>query len=103
MSTLLISVRKTLDVSADQAGPPSVGVVANVYPVGTRERSIPTEHRRRLRNLVVPFELEKAHLHVDVEPGEDLVEALLPSGQIVSKEVKVGQNETCPVVLETAE
>ncbi len=102
MTRLSISVDKWLESSGDPHGLPRVGVVANIYPVGAPAGLDPAK-RRALRDLVVPFEARGGggpHLEVAVDPGEYLVEATLPSGEVVGSSVRVQEGEVRPVLLQ---
>jgi hypothetical protein len=72
------------------------GVVANIYAVPSPGE--PASASRDRRDLLIPSGQERPHV-VDVEPGRYLVEALLPSGDIVSSEVTVAEKEQLDVTL----
>jgi len=63
------------------------GAIANVYPVGTSS----SEQNKSLRNIVIPAGSGPASRSIDVDPGRYLIEAKLPSGEVLSQEVEVPQ------------
>jgi hypothetical protein len=77
---------------------PDHGVVANVYDVTTAGRKDRRQDSwgRDLRNLVIPagpmWEQEE-FLSVELPSGEYLVEAILPSGRVISEEVTLQEGD----------
>ncbi len=69
------------------------GVIATLYPL---EADAATSRRQ---SVVIPAGAVEP-VEVEVGTGRYLVEALLPSGETVAKEVDVGEGEVAPVELE---
>lgn len=61
---------------------PDNGVVANIYALG------PGQHANSKRNVVIPVGYGSNYQRIELEPGHYLVEAIMPSGDIVSQEVE---------------
>jgi hypothetical protein len=59
---------------------PNNGVVANIYALD------PDRHANSRRNVVIPVGHGGKFQRVELEPGHYLVEAMMPSGDIVSQE-----------------
>ena len=66
---------------------PSNGVMANVYALG------PNKQTNSKRSLVIPVGDGQSYSTVNLEPGNYLVEAILPSGDIISDEKTVNEGE----------
>jgi len=64
------------------------GAIANVYPVST---TLSSEENKALRNIIIPAGSGPVSRSVDVNPGRYLIEAKLPSGEVLSQEVEVPQ------------
>lgn len=60
---------------------PAIGVVANIYDI-TEDRA----ERKSHRDILLPIGDSK---EITVEPGKYMVEAILPSGQMISEEVTI--------------
>jgi len=61
---------------------PANGVIANIYALD------PKKHKNSKRNVVIPVGSGSTFRSVEVEPGHYLVEAIMPSGDIISKEAE---------------
>lgn len=67
----------------DDVDLPEFGVVANIYDI-----SSPPGKRNNIRDLVIPAGMPSGEFEeVELPPGEYVVEAVLPSGEILSEEV----------------
>src|SRR5690349_9606807 len=73
---------------------PSNGVIANIYALD------PGKQANSKRDVVIPIGFSKLLEQVDLEPGNYLVEAILPSGNILTQEAEVIDGEWPKVLLE---
>ena len=92
MSSLRLRVQKRLDTS--------MGAVASLRRL-TDEFGRPTAYRDR-RDIVIPASDYGAAEPVVVSPGLWLVEATLPSGELIAAQVDVAPDKDVPVVLQPA-
>lgn len=76
---------------------PRNGVVANVYALD------PERHANSKRNLVIPVGSGNSFQSVELEPGHYLVEAIMPSGDIVSLEAVAVEGQWPKVELSAEE
>lgn len=67
---------------------PEFGVVANIYDVSDRPGK-----RNNLRDLVIPAGSRGFSEDIELDPGKYIVEAILPSGEVVSEEVTVEDSQ----------
>lgn len=81
-------VRLYLDKALLEGPLPEFGVLANVYPVSFTQEA-KRGAGRQLRNLILPVGYGSDTLEVDLDPGRYVVEALLPSGRVVSEDLDV--------------
>jgi hypothetical protein len=79
----------------------SMGAVATLQRVANENGEALTKGRRI--ELTIPANWGGETHQVDVEPGRWLVEATLPSGEVISDEVAIARGETLPVTLHSAE
>jgi hypothetical protein len=79
----------------------SMGAIAKLQRVAD-EWGAAVEHGERF-DVVVPANYDGSALDVAVDPGRWLVEATLPSGEVISEEVAVAAGQDVPVTLEEAE
>lgn len=73
---------------------PSNGIIANIYALD------PDKHANSKRDVVIPIGFSGLLQRVDLEPGNYLVEAILPSGNILTQEAEVIDGEWPKVLLE---
>jgi hypothetical protein len=94
MSTLKIR----LDVKDLYQGPKEFGVVANIHPLPSKERTSPIsrEKRKKLQNILIPagniWDTDPEFQSVTLPPGHYFVEAILPSEEVVGEEVLVADS-----------
>ena len=97
MSTLKLR----LDIWGFEGSLPNYGVVTNIYDVTHDPRE-----RKSKRNIEIPAGAigESVFRHVELEPGRYVIEAVLPSGQVIDDEVSVQESaEPQEVRLQTPE
>ncbi len=95
MSGLTLRLQKHLERET------AAGAVATLWRVADETG---TAVRGGLRlEVIIPASLAGEGKRVDVEPGHWLVEATLPSGEILTKEVAVPSGEIVPVTLHASE
>ena len=78
-----------------------MGAVATLQHVANESGEAITTGRRI--ELTIPANRGNTFRQVNVEPGRWLVEATLPSGEVISEEVAVGSGEDLPVTVQSAE
>jgi len=67
---------------------PEFGVVANVYDVSSR-----VSERKSVRDLVIPAgPFPERFEEVKLDPGQYVIEAILPSGEVISEEVSIDES-----------
>ena len=78
-----------------------LGVVANIYriPKSRHEKPIDRAKKKALRNLIIPVGEETRPKIAEVEAVRYIVEAILPSGEVITKDVSVKKDETLEVEL----
>jgi hypothetical protein len=80
----------------------SMGAVATLQHVANESGEAMTRGRRI--EVTIPANwMGNSVRQVNVEPGRWLVEATLPSGEVITEEVAVGSGEDLPVTLHSAE
>lgn len=79
----------------------SMGAVATLQRVAD-ERGVAVPYQTRL-DVVVPANSSGVAENVTVDPGRWLIEATLPSGEVINEEVTVASGDQAPVVLRAAE
>ena len=79
----------------------SMGAVAMLQRVAD-ESGAAVRHGQRL-DVIIPANSGGSTHHVAVDPGRWLVEATLPSGELISEEVAVANGQDVPVTLYAAE
>lgn len=79
----------------------SMGAVATLQRVAD-ESGAAVRHGQRL-DVIIPANSGGSTHHVVVDPGRWLVEATLPSGEVISEEVAVANGQDVPVTLYAAE
>jgi hypothetical protein len=79
----------------------SMGAVAMLQRVAD-ENGAAVRQGQRL-DVIIPANSGGSTHHVAVEPGRWLVEATLPSGEVISEEVAVASGQDVPVTLHAAE
>jgi hypothetical protein len=94
MSSLALRLHKNHVVT-------SMGAVATLQQVANESGKAITKGQRI--ELTIPANWGNSVKRVNVEPGRWLVEATLPSGEVISEEVAVGSGEDLPVTLHSAE
>jgi len=72
---------------------PANGVIANIYALD------PKKHKNSKRNVVIPVGSGSTFRSVEVEPGHYLVEAIMPSGDIISKEAEAVEGQWAKIEL----
>ncbi|BCH34821.1 hypothetical protein MesoLjLc_67510 [Mesorhizobium sp. L-8-10] len=94
MSSLALRLHK-------QSVQTSMGAVATLQQVANESGDAVTRGRRI--DVTIPANAGSRAYSVGVEPGRWLVEATLPSGEVISKEVAVASGEHLPVTLQSVE
>ncbi|MER9771245.1 hypothetical protein [Mesorhizobium sp. M0220] len=93
MSSLALRLNK-------QSVQTSMGAVATLQQVANENGEAVTRGRRI--DVTIPANAGSRAHSVKVEPGRWLVEATLPSGEVISEEVAVASGEDLPVTLQSA-
>lgn len=73
---------------------PRNGVIANIYALD------PHKGANSKRNVVIPIGFNNPLMQVALEPGRYLVEAILPSGDIITRQAQTVEGQWSEVVLE---
>lgn len=94
MSSLALRLNK-------QSVETSMGAVATLQQVANENGDAVTRGRRI--DVTIPANAGSLAYSVNVEPGRWLVEATLPSGEVISNEVAVASGEDLPVTLQSVE
>ncbi len=87
-----------LDVKDLGNGPKEFGVVANIHPLSSKDRTpqISREERKNLQNILIPAgnigDSNPEYHSVILPPGSYFVEAILPSQEVVGEEVLVSDS-----------
>ncbi|UCE27238.1 MAG: hypothetical protein JSW52_00340 [Candidatus Coatesbacteria bacterium] len=80
------------------------GVVANVYDISDRpqEKPVATKTAEEINDLVIPAgwasNAEGAFTEIDLDPGRYIIEAILPSGELVREELYIEESAE-PVII----
>lgn len=73
---------------------PDNGVVANIYALDA------DQHKNSKRNVVIPVGYSGDFRRVELEPGRYLIEAIMPSGDIICQEAETAEGKWPEVVLQ---